>query len=246
MNTRREFLKNGAAAGLAYQLGLSTAEAHDAESDLILTNGRFATLDRSNPNAEAVAIKDGRFSAVGSREEVGKLRAKQTIDLRGHTVIPGLNDSHIHLIRGGLNYNLELRWDGVPSLADGLRMLKEQAARTPAPQWVRVVGGWSEYQFAERRMPTLEEVNAAARRHRSLSCTSTIAHCSTAPPCAQPAIRRRRRTLSAARSSVTRMGIRLGCSLPGLTQRSSTRPSLWGQNSLRSIRRTRRGTSCAS
>jgi hypothetical protein len=77
-------------------------------------------------------------------------------------VIPGLNDSHIHVIRGGLNYNMELRWDGVPSLADALRMLRAQAQRTPPPQWVRVVGGWSEFQFAERRMPTLDEINAAA------------------------------------------------------------------------------------
>jgi predicted amidohydrolase YtcJ len=68
----------------------------------------------------------------------------------------------MHPIRGGLNYNLELRWDGVPSLADALRKLEEQAARTPAPQWVRVVGGWTEFQFAERRMPTLDEINAAA------------------------------------------------------------------------------------
>ena len=81
------------------------------------------------------------------------------IDGKRRTVIPGLNDSHMHPIRGGLNFNLELRWDGVPSLADALRMLKDQAARTPAPQWVRVVGGWTEFQFAERRMPTLDEIN---------------------------------------------------------------------------------------
>jgi predicted amidohydrolase YtcJ len=84
------------------------------------------------------------------------------VDLGGHTVIPGLNDSHLHVIRGGLHYNLELRWDGVPSLADAMRMMREQALRTPAPQWVRVVGGWTEFQFAERRMPTLEEINEAA------------------------------------------------------------------------------------
>ena len=86
----------------------------------------------------------------------------QRIDLQGRTVIPGLNDSHIHVIRGGLNFNLELRWDGVPSLAIALRMLQEQARRTPPPQWVRVVGGWSEFQFAERRMPTLAEINAVS------------------------------------------------------------------------------------
>ena len=50
---------------------------------------------------------------------------------------------------------MELRWDGMPSLADALRMLKEQAQRIP-PEWVPVVGGWTEFQFAERRMPTLE------------------------------------------------------------------------------------------
>src|SRR6185436_1296917 len=109
-------------------------------------------------------IKDGRFVAVGTDKDVIANRGGGTIviDAGGRTVIPGLNDSHTHLIRGGLNYNLELRWDGVPSLADALRMLREQAARTPPPQWVRVIGGWSEFQFAERRMPTLEEINAVS------------------------------------------------------------------------------------
>ena len=133
-------------------------------STLILLNGRFHTVDKSNPVASAVAIRNGKFLAVGDTEEVMRHHTQdsQVIDLHGRTVIPGLNDSHIHLIRGGLNYNLELRWEGVPSVADALRMLKEQALRTPNPQWVRVVGGWTEFQFAEKRMPTLEEINAAA------------------------------------------------------------------------------------
>jgi predicted amidohydrolase YtcJ len=135
-----------------------------AIADLILTNGRFHTLDRSNPQADAVAIAAGRFIAVGAAADVMRHAgaATRVVDLDGHTVIPGLNDSHLHLIRGGLNYNLELRWEGVPSLADALRMLKAQADRTPNPQWVRVVGGWNEFQFAEKRMPTIEELNAAA------------------------------------------------------------------------------------
>ncbi|VVP26829.1 amidohydrolase [Pseudomonas fluorescens] len=133
-------------------------------ADLILYNGRLHTVDREKPQVSAVAIKDGRFIAVGSDAEAMALRDEttQVIDLQKRTVIPGLNDSHLHLIRGGLNYNLELRWEGVPSLADALRMLKEQAARTPTPQWVRVVGGWTEFQFAEKRMPTIEELNKAA------------------------------------------------------------------------------------
>lgn len=132
--------------------------------DLILMNGQITSLDRANPNPQAVAISDGRFVAVGQNSEVMPLANATTrvIDLQGRRVIPGLNDSHLHLIRGGLNYNLELRWEGVPSLSEALRMLKAQAHRTPTPQWVRVVGGWSEFQFAEQRMPTLDEINLAA------------------------------------------------------------------------------------
>src|SRR6476659_6657476 len=126
-------------------------------STLILHHGKIATLDARNPTVSAVAIANGRITSIGSDEEVLKSRTSATIgiDLNGRTAIPGLNDSHLHLIRGGLNYNMELRWDGVPSLADGLRMLREQAQRTPAPQWVRVVGGFTEHQFAEKRLPTI-------------------------------------------------------------------------------------------
>jgi predicted amidohydrolase YtcJ len=132
--------------------------------DTILFNGRITTLDPVKPSATAVAIRDGVFAVVGGDQEIMSRREPKTaaINLQGRTVIPGLIDSHTHVIRGGLNYNMELRWDGVVSLADGLRMLREQAQRTLAPQWVRVVGGWSEFQFAERRMPTLGEINAAA------------------------------------------------------------------------------------
>ena len=134
-------------------------------ASLIITNGKFHTVDREAPTAQAVAIRDGKFLSVGSENDVMQHAGPETqvIDLHGHTAVPGLNDSHLHLIRGGLNYNLELRWEGVPSLADALRMLKEQALRTPSPQWVRVVGGWTEFQFAERRMPTLDEINQAAQ-----------------------------------------------------------------------------------
>lgn len=133
-------------------------------ADLMISNGNVATLDERGTMARAVAVKDGKILAVGSDEDVAKYKGPDTrvIDAGKRTVIPGLNDSHLHVIRGGLNYNMELRWDGVPSLADAMRMLKEQARRTPPGQWVRVVGGWSEFQFAERRMPTLEEINEAA------------------------------------------------------------------------------------
>lgn len=139
-------------------------ENPEGTAETILRKGRIATINGSRSFASAAAVRDGRFIAVGSDEEVAAFRGARTevIELGGRTVIPGLNDSHIHVIRGGLNYNMELRWDGVPSLADALRMLRDQAQRTPPPQWVRVVGGWSEFQFSERRMPTLDEINRAA------------------------------------------------------------------------------------
>lgn len=132
--------------------------------DVILHGGRFTTLDRSNPNASAVAITDGRFTHVGLDADVVPLAGPETkiVDLMGRSALPGLIDNHTHVIRGGLNYNMELRWDGVRSLSDAMSMLKRQVAVTPAPQWVRVVGGFSEQQFAERRLPTIEELNAAA------------------------------------------------------------------------------------
>jgi len=133
-------------------------------ADLILYNGRFSTLDLSNPSADAVAIAKGRFLCVGSARDVEATadRVTKRIDLQGRRVIPGLIDSHMHIIRGGLNYNMELRWDGVRSLSTALQMLRAQVDRTPAPQWVRVVGGFTEHQFAEKRLPTIEELNTIA------------------------------------------------------------------------------------
>jgi predicted amidohydrolase YtcJ len=135
-----------------------------AEPDLVLLNGKITTLDRAKPEAQAVAIKDGRITSVGSDREIGALASAKTkkIELGGRRLVPGLIDSHTHIIRGGLSYNMELRWDGVRSLADAMHMLKEQVDRTPAPQWVRVVGGFTEHQFAEKRLPTLDEINTIA------------------------------------------------------------------------------------
>jgi predicted amidohydrolase YtcJ len=136
----------------------------NSNPDLILFGGRITTLDRANPLAAAVAISEGKFVAVGSDADVMRLAGQgtQIIDLKGRCVLPGLIDNHMHIIRGGLNFNMELRWDGVRSLADAMAMLKRQVAATPPPQWVRVVGGFSETQFVERRLPTIDELNAVA------------------------------------------------------------------------------------
>lgn len=132
-------------------------------ADLVLTNGAITTMDKQRPSAECLAIRGDRIVAVGNRGAVAQWigPATRTIDIGGRRVIPGLNDSHLHLIRAGLYYALELRWEHVKSLSKALELLRAQASRTPPGHWVRVVGGWSEFQFEERRMPTLEEVNDA-------------------------------------------------------------------------------------
>src|SRR6266702_3559458 len=144
----------------------STPPRAESPADLLLVNGRIATQDDRQSFVSALAIKDGLIHATGDTATIMAYKgpATRVIELNGRTVIPGLIDSHSHPIRGGLHYNLELRWDGVPSLADAMRMLREQARRTPPNQWVRVIGGWSEFQFAEKRMPTLDELNRAAPR----------------------------------------------------------------------------------
>jgi predicted amidohydrolase YtcJ len=148
---------------LALAAALACAFSAHAATDLIITNGKVATMTKEGAFAQALAIEDGKIQAVGSNAQILKLKSPttQVIDAAGKTVIPGLNDSHLHIIREGLNYNAELRWDGVTSLKQALQMLKEQAARTPDGAWIKVVGGWNEYQFEEKRLPTLEEVNQA-------------------------------------------------------------------------------------
>lgn len=133
-------------------------------AQLILVNGRITTLSAQQPEAAAVAISDGKILAIGANDSILPLRNAQTqiVDLHNRRVIPGLNDSHLHVIRAGLYSNLELRWDGVPTLAQALDQLQAQVERTPPPQWIRVIGGWNEFQFAEGRMPTLDEINRIA------------------------------------------------------------------------------------
>src|SRR3954467_892004 len=160
---RRDFLKTSTALGLA-AAGSGCAGLVPAEpADTLITNARVATLDPRRPNAEAIAIKGERILAVGSAAEIDRYKNEKTriIDARGRTVIPGLNDAHTHFIRGGLTYTNEVRWDGVPSLAEGMRRVREQAQRTPAPHWVQVIGGWTWAQFQEKRFPTIDEINAA-------------------------------------------------------------------------------------
>ena len=243
------------ASGAAVALGLAgrAAAALDSTSKerrmstLVIRNARITTLDPQQPHAQALAVQEGRIVAVGSDEEImrGWGNEATLIDAQGRRLLPGLNDSHTHLIRGGLNYNLELRWDGLRSLGDALDMLKAQVDRTPAPQWVRVVGGFTAAQFNESACRRCRSLTTSRRIRRCSCCTCTTARCSTAPRCVRAATARTRRIRRAGRSCAIRWAIRPGCCWPpnalilyatlakGHACRSSTRP-------------IRRATSCAN
>lgn len=218
---RRNVVLAGSAAvalGLAGRAGaaLDSTSKERRMSTLVIRNARITTLDPQQPHAQALAVQDGRIVAVGSDEEImrGWGNEATLIDAQGRRLLPGLNDSHTHLIRGGLNYNLELRWDGLRSLADAMAMLKAQVDRTPAPQWVRVVGGFTAAQFNEKRLPTLQEPTTSRRTRRCSCCTCTTGRCSTVRRCAPVATPRTRRIRRVGRSCVTRSATRPGCCWP--------------------------------
>ncbi|MDN5666923.1 MAG: amidohydrolase [Renibacterium salmoninarum] len=155
----------GGAAGFFVNAQMQASQSGSSEpADLVIQNANITTLNPANPQASTVAIRGGRIVAVGesadTRAYLGP--ATKVIDARGRRLIPGLNDSHMHLVSYGATFNRETRWEGITSLKEALQAVSTQAQRTPAGEWVRVLGGWSPYQFTERRLPTVEELTQAA------------------------------------------------------------------------------------
>lgn len=142
---------------------LSSSLGAAAAPDMIVHNARITTYD--GETHAGFTVEDGKIVTL-SKSDTTLLADKDAdtvvIDAKGHRVIPGMNDSHLHVVRGGRFYNLETRWEGLTSLKKGIQMIADQAKRTPEGHWVRVVGGWSPFQFDEKRMPTPEELNKAA------------------------------------------------------------------------------------
>jgi hypothetical protein len=135
--------------------------------DLVLVNGKVVTVDDRFTFAEAVAIREERILAVGSSAEVRALAGPSTrvVDLKGRTVLPGLIDSHNHMLRAGFRWPSEVRLDDAASVEEILARLRERAGAAKPGEWILTLGGWHESQIKERRMPTRAELDRAAPDH---------------------------------------------------------------------------------
>jgi predicted amidohydrolase YtcJ len=153
------FLIGGAVAVLA-------AQRQDA--DTIFSNGRVVTADERFSIASAVAIRGDRITAVGADRDVAAFAGPATrrIDLGGATVIPGLIDNHLHLLRAGTTWDYEVRWDGIESRRAALELLGARAKTVPPGDWIYTLGGWAMEQFADDRTPfTRDELDRAVPDH---------------------------------------------------------------------------------
>jgi len=137
------------------------------DADTVLINGKILTADAQFSAQQALAVRDGKITAVGSTAQIRKLAGAKSrvIDLGGRTVIPGLIDSHMHAIRAASFFATESNWAGVPTLAQALDRIRESAKTKRPGEWVIVGGGWKPEQFKENRLPTQVELTEAAGDH---------------------------------------------------------------------------------
>jgi predicted amidohydrolase YtcJ len=142
----------------------ASSPAWPQSADAILLNGKILTVDSKFSIREAIAISEGKITAVGSTPEIRKMAGPQTrvIDLQGRTVIPGLIDSHIHAIRAGQTFTTEVNWVGATSIAEAMNRIHEASLAKKPGSWLIVAGGWNAEQFKEKRRPTQEDLVAAA------------------------------------------------------------------------------------
>lgn len=155
------------ACGGSAEVDFARSLAVKAPADMVLRGGKIITVDREFSIRQAVAIRDGRFIAVGTDRDMRPLTGPSTrvVALAGRTVIPGLIDSHIHATVAGLSWDSEIHWEHARTLADGLRQIEAAAKTRPRGSWIVVGGGWVPTQFAERRFPSRAELDALAPNH---------------------------------------------------------------------------------
>ena len=175
--SRRGLLRTGAAAGMAAAIGAPGAAQAASGSgpgrpppgrpeppDLALVNGKIATMDGTGRFASALLIRDGRFAAVARTVDTRDSRLR-VIDLRGRTVVPGIIDNHNHLVLMGNRPGHHTPLENADSIAAAQATLRARAARVPRGAAITTIGGFHLNQFAERRLPTLAELDAAVPDH---------------------------------------------------------------------------------
>jgi predicted amidohydrolase YtcJ len=171
MNSRYRSKLALACALFAGFLGASRAFADDdrdkctGERNLRLVNGNIVTMDAGNSVVSSITIKNGRIAAVSRDGDEGSGRCTRVIDLRGRTAIPGLVDNHNHIVLLGIRPGHDARLESAASIADVQEVIRQRAASVPPNEFITAIGGWNSVQFAEKRLPTLAELDAAATRH---------------------------------------------------------------------------------
>jgi len=144
---------------------VSLLRAQQGAPDLILTNGKVITVDERFTIAQALAIRGDRIVAVGTTQDIARLAGPGTkrVDLRGKSVIPGLIDNHMHLLRAGQTWLKELRFDGVESRKKAIELIQARAKAQGPGEWVFNIGGWAHQQFADDPRPfTRDELDQIA------------------------------------------------------------------------------------
>jgi len=134
----------------------------DGVRELVLYNGRIHTMDARNSVVSTVTIRNGRFDDIGRRGDHDGGACSRSIDLRGRTAVPGLIDNHNHFILLSSRPGHDTRLESAFSIADVQAAIHARIATVPAGAWITAIGGWIPQQFAENRLPTLAELDAAA------------------------------------------------------------------------------------
>ena len=143
----------------------STSPACEGSRDLRLVNGKIMTMDKQNAMVAEVRIQNGVFTLVGRAGSARLSPCTKTINLQGRTVVPGLIDNHNHIVLLGLRPGHDTRLETAASIADVQTIIKARAKTVPAGEFITAMGGWNFVQFAEKRMPTLAELDAADADH---------------------------------------------------------------------------------
>ncbi|MGH8914684.1 MAG: amidohydrolase family protein, partial [Acidimicrobiia bacterium] len=135
-------------------------------ADLIIHSGKL--WDGSHrEGVDAIAVAAGRILATGTSADLEPLRSEMTsvIDAGARRVMPGLIDSHLHMVRAGLRWDVDIRWHDLTSLSQGLELIARAGEDRPGGHWIAVLGGWHPGQFSEGRAPSRSELDEAAPDH---------------------------------------------------------------------------------